>query len=280
VDRSRRVRPYALTQFVSIAHTRPVGPAPNCAGRNLDGSIPRSLAGRQVCSTAFTVCTRVSHRRKTLGDYSFPPWMSASPPTDQIRAQPKECTGPSGPAPHRLTAAKAALCLSRIQGFSIMDASGVKEIVISAHESAHAVASVRLGLPFEYVTLDDPDIGPHVQHFENHSRPIVFYRGGGSCCNPNQPMCERCRAEEKRAEFDIVMAMCGSLGAAATGCNAFGYGDEADKAYVVEFCRTAFSDRTEADVNARMNTMLQRACDLMQPEGKTVTAVAKALIRR
>jgi hypothetical protein len=57
-----------------------------------------------------------------------------------------------------------------------MEASGTKEIIISAHESAHAVASVRLGLSFEYVTLDDPNIGPHVQHFENLPRPIVFYR--------------------------------------------------------------------------------------------------------
>jgi hypothetical protein len=59
-----------------------------------------------------------------------------------------------------------------------MEAARAREIVVSAHEAAHAVASVRLGLRFEYVTLDDAEIGPHVQNVENLSRPIVFYRGG------------------------------------------------------------------------------------------------------
>ena len=158
---------------------------------------------------------------------------------------------------------------------SSVKVSDAKEIVISAHESAHAVASVRLGLPFHYVTLDDAN-GPHVEHFENLPRPIGFYRGG-LCCGPNQPMCERCRTEEKRAESYILMAMCGSLGAASTGCNAFGFGHEADKAYVIRFCETAFGDQTNACVDARMETMLQRAHQLMLPESKTVTAVSKAL---
>jgi hypothetical protein len=74
-----------------------------------------------------------------------------------------------------------------------------------------------------------------------------------------------------------MMAMCGNLGVEVTGCNAFGYGNDADKAYAAESCRTAFDDQTDADINARMKSMLQRACELMHPEGKTVTSVAKAL---
>ena len=41
-----------------------------------------------------------------------------------------------------------------------MDPSQVpsaREIVISAHEAAHAVASIRLDLPFAYVTFGDED---------------------------------------------------------------------------------------------------------------------------
>lgn len=130
---------------------------------------------------------------------------------------------------------------------------------LSAHEASHAVASVRLGLPFEYVTLDDAAIGPHVQHVENLPRRIVFYRGGGSCCDSNRSMCETCRAEERRAESYIVMAMCGSLGVDATGCNAFGYGHDADLAYVIDFCRKAFGDSNDAEINARTKARARSA---------------------
>ena len=161
-----------------------------------------------------------------------------------------------------------------------MDTTTAKEIVVSAHEASHAVASVRLGLPFEYVTLDDAAIGPHVQHVENLPRRIVFYRGGGSCCDSNRSMCETCRAEERRAESYIVMAMCGSLGVDATGCNAFGYGHDADLAYVIDFCRTAFGDSTDAEIDARTKALLRKAAELMHPEGKTTSAVARALRAR
>ena len=163
---------------------------------------------------------------------------------------------------------------------SIAEVAAAKEIVISAHESAHAVAAVRLGLPFEYVTLDNAEIGPHVQHsVDNRPRPIGFYKGG-SCCGQKQPMCERCRAEEKRAKSYILMAMCGSLGAASTGCKVFGFGNDADKVYVEDFCRTAFGDQAHADINARITRILTKANELMLPENETVTAVSKALRTR
>ena len=93
-------------------------------------------------------------------------------------------------------------------------------------------------------------------------------------------MCETCRADEKRAESYMVMAMCGSLGVDATGCNAFGYGHDADMAYVIDFCRTAFGDSTRVEIDTRMNAMLQKAAELMHSEGKTASAVAKALRAR
>ncbi|MGE0702959.1 MAG: hypothetical protein AB7P22_03380 [Vicinamibacterales bacterium] len=153
--------------------------------------------------------------------------------------------------------------------------AAAKEIVISAHESAHAVASIRLGLRFDYVTLDDADIGPHVANVDNAPRPIPFYRGGPERCDP---ICENCRSEERRADSYMVMAMCGSLGAAATGAGkAFGYGHDGDKEYVVQFCKEAFGDKTDEDVNARMKGALDRAMDLMRHEGKAASAVAREL---
>ncbi len=155
--------------------------------------------------------------------------------------------------------------------------SGDREIVISCHEAAHAIASVRLGLPFEYVTLDDAEIGPHVQSIGNLPRPIAYYRGGGSCCDPTRQICEACRREVDRAEAYMVMAMCGSIGARVTGCKAFGYGHAADQAYVVDFCRVAFGDQTDDEINARIRAMLDRALGLMQSEMRALTPVAKAL---
>ena len=163
---------------------------------------------------------------------------------------------------------------------SIEEVSAAKEIVISAHESAHAVAAVRLGLHFEYVTLgSNAEIYSHLQPVDNQPRPIGFYTGG-SCCGQKQPMCERCRAEENRAESWILMSMCGSLGANSTGCDAFGYGLGADKMYVEDFCRTAFGDQTYVEINARIKRMLRKANELMLPENETVTAVSRALRTR
>jgi hypothetical protein len=161
-----------------------------------------------------------------------------------------------------------------------MNEAEAREIVICAHEAAHAVAAVRLGLPFEYVTLDDAEIGPHVQPVDNQPRPIAFYTGPESCCRSTGSICDRCRAEQVRAESNIVAAICGSIGAAVTGCRVFGYGEAADKAYVIEVCRTSFGDRTNEDADRRTKTLLQRGKSLMEPEMKTLSAVAKELRAR
>ena len=159
-----------------------------------------------------------------------------------------------------------------------MDPSQVpaaREIVISAHEAAHAVASIRLGLPFAYVTFGDEDgDGPRVEAIDNLPRPIPFYRGGGDCCREDSTICQTCRDEQTRAESWMVMAMCGSLGSRATGCDLFGYGQDADKAYVGEFCRKAFGDATDDAVNRRISAMLDRAIVLMQPEGRPPAPLA------
>jgi hypothetical protein len=78
-------------------------------------------------------------------------------------------------------------------------------------------------------------------------------------------LCQECSVEQERAESQIIMAMCGSLGVAATGFTRFGYGDDADKAYVVDYCRIAFNDRTDAEIDARMKELLKRARELMLP---------------
>ena len=175
-----------------------------------------------------------------------------------------------------------------------MEVSEAEEIIVSGHESAHAVAAVKLGLSFCYVTLDDANIGSHVGGLDNLPRPIGFYRGG--CCGPNPPMCERCRREKKRAESHIVVLICGSLGAAEfhrlmaspenlgvdfARYSAIGFGNSGDKDIVERFCRTAFGDQTYACVNVRIKTMLERAEELLRQEVETtVTAVAKALRTR
>jgi hypothetical protein len=159
------------------------------------------------------------------------------------------------------------------------DIPEAREIVISAHEAAHAVASVRLGLPFDYVGMDHPEHGPHVMHMENWPNPIPFYCGG-TCCGPNRPMCDACKAEERRAEAYMMVAVCGSIGVRATGCTIFGYGNDADRALLVEFCQVAFNDRTEEEINARIRAISDRAVDLMRPEGPTTSAVARELRTR
>ena len=161
-----------------------------------------------------------------------------------------------------------------------MNEAEAREIVISAHEAAHAVAAVRLGLPFEYVTLDDAEIGPHVQPVDNQPRPIAFYTDQESCCRPTASICDACRAEQRRAESNIIAAICGSIGAAVTGCQIFGYGEAADKAYVVDVCRMAFGDQTTEDADRRTKALLERARSLMEPEMRTLSAVAEALRAR
>ena len=83
-----------------------------------------------------------------------------------------------------------------------------------------------------------------------------------------------------RAELNIVAAICGSIGAAVTGCQIFGYGEAADKAYVVDVCRMAFGDQTTQDVDRRTKALLERAKSLMEPEMRTLSAVAEALRAR
>src|SRR3954449_7394279 len=100
-----------------------------------------------------------------------------------------------------------------------------------------------------------------------------FYRGGSERCDP---ICDDCRSEERRAGAYIVMAMCGSVGAAATGAAKMsGYGKDADWDYVVRFCKEAFGDKTDEEQNARIKSALDRAMELMRHEGKTASAVAK-----
>src|SRR5215831_19369723 len=100
--------------------------------------------------------------------------------------------------------------IKRSRTVTLEDVLKALEIGISAHEAAHAIASVRLGLPFDQVTMNHAEHGPHVRHSENRPHPIPFYYGG--CCGPNGPMCDVCQAEQRRAEAYIVVALCGTIG--------------------------------------------------------------------
>jgi hypothetical protein len=151
------------------------------------------------------------------------------------------------------------------------------EIVQSFHEAANAVASVRLGLSFDYVTLDDPTHGSHVHGLDNVPRAIPFYGGHDTCCASPHAMCDRCIREQERTESCMIVALCGGLGVALSGCGLFGYRNEADLEYVALCCQDAFGDATVAHAMARIRTLRQRAEHLMSPEVKTVTAVAAAL---
>ena len=156
-----------------------------------------------------------------------------------------------------------------------------REIVVSAHEATHAVVSMRLGLPFTYVTFGDDDgEGPRVDSIGNAPEPIPFYRGDGECCGPDRGICKECRAAQERAEAWITMAVSGSIGVGATGCTLFGYGHDADKAYVIEVCRTAFGDETDTDIERRMSVAIDRALTLLRTEGAIVSVVARELRKR
>lgn len=155
-----------------------------------------------------------------------------------------------------------------------------REIVVSAHEATHAVVSIRLELPFTYVTLGDDGEGPRVDSIGNVPDPIPFYRGSGDCCGPDGDICNKCRAAQERAEAWITMAVSGSIGVRATGCALFGYGHDADKAYVIEVCRIAFGDRNGEDIEKRISAALDRALALLRADGAIVSAVARELRQR
>ena len=136
-----------------------------------------------------------------------------------------------------------------------MDESTAREIVICGHEAAHAVAAVRLAVAFDYVTLDDAEFrAAPFRPVDNSPRAIPFYGPDRVCCRKPDVMCADCRAEEERAESLMLVAISGSLGAAASGCSTFGYGHEADKAYVTGFCKVAF-----AESDAKLDRRVEKA---------------------
>lgn len=126
------------------------------------------------------------------------------------------------------------------------------------HEAGHAVVSVYLNLPFDYVSIEpEGDAGGHVSYAIRRFRRIPFF--AGECCHGG-PMCANCGAQSSAAEAQIVFELAGAVALFSYRPQEDrNYGDDGDRISIAEICRLVFGDNTDEQIARRVQPLVGRA---------------------